>query len=289
MKYRIPRRNKKVRRRRRPRVRRKRRPLPRVMIPSFFTLMNLFCGFAAIIQIHEGHMVPGAWLIVLAGLFDAFDGLMARLTNATSSFGIELDSLSDVVSFGVAPGFLIFRFGVEQLSIAGIIIAALPALCGAIRLARFNVETREVTLDHFRGLPIPAQAIMLVAFYLTFHSETGLFLHFKYGINSILAPMVVLLSLLMVSTVPFDKIPRFGRHYIRRHRGRTVLFMAYLLAIILFREYGLMAVFTVFIAKGLILAAVNFVRDLRNDGRNGDGEDDIVIIDKYLDDRMYRH
>ncbi len=261
MKYRITRPNNKIRHRK-PHSRRKRRPLPRIMIPSFFTLMNLFCGFVAIIQIYKGNLVTGSWLIVLAGLFDALDGLMARLTNATSAFGIELDSLSDVVSFGVAPGFLVFRFGVESLSTAGIIIAALPALCGAIRLARFNVETRELKLDHFRGLPIPAQATMLVAFYLTFNDEMYLFDHFKYGINNVLVPMVILLSLLMVSTVPFDKIPRFSRHYIQQHRTKTVLFVGYLFAIILFREYGLIAVFTVFIGKGLALAGVRFTRDL---------------------------
>lgn len=287
MKYRINRPNKKIRHRK-PRVRRKRRPLPRVMIPSFFTLMNLFCGFVSIIMIYKGNLVSGSWLIVFAGLFDALDGLMARLTNATSAFGIELDSLSDVVSFGVAPGFLIFRFGVESLSTAGIIIAALPALCGAIRLARFNVETRELKMDHFRGLPIPAQATMLVAFYLTFNDEMYLFDHFKYGVNNVLVPMVILLSLLMVSTVPFDKIPRFSRHYIRQHRGKTILFIGYLLAIILFREYGLMAVFTVFIGKGLVTAAIRFSRDVMNNGEDDDGEEEIVIIDEYLDDRRYR-
>lgn len=287
MKYRISRQNKRPRHKK-PRIRRKRRPLPRVMIPSFFTLMNLFCGFVAIIQIYKGNLIPGAWLIVFAGLFDALDGLMARLTNATSAFGIELDSLSDVVSFGVAPGFLIFRFGVEDLSTAGIIIAALPALCGAIRLARFNVESRELKLDYFRGLPIPAQATMLVAFYLTFNDETYLFNHFKYGIDNVLVPMVVLLSLLMVSTVPFDKIPRFSRHYIRQHRAKTVLFVVYLFAIILFREYGLMAVFTVFIGKGLVMAAIKFANDLRNNGGGDDGDEEIVLIDDYLGDHRYR-
>lgn len=287
MKYRITRSNKKIRHHK-PRIPRKRRPLPRVMIPSFFTLMNLFCGFVAIIQIYKGNLISGSWLIVFAGLFDALDGLMARLTNATSAFGIELDSLSDIVSFGVAPGFLIFRFGVESLSTAGIIIAALPALCGAIRLARFNVETRELKLDHFRGLPIPAQATMLVAFYLTFNDDLYLFEHFKYGVNNVLVPMVILLSLLMVSTVPFDKIPRFSRHYIRQHRGKMLLFIGYLFAIILFREYGLMAVFTVFIGKGLVMAAIKFSNDLMNNGGGDEGEEEIMIIDEYLDDHRYR-
>ena len=124
-------------------------PIPRVIVPSFFTLMNLFCGFLAIIQISEGYLHYGAWLIVLAGLFDALDGFMARITNSTSAFGIELDSLSDVVSFGVAPGFLLYYFGLNELQVPGLILAALPAVCGAIRLARFNVDAKAAPSDVF--------------------------------------------------------------------------------------------------------------------------------------------
>ena len=94
----------------------------RVAVPSFFTLMNLFSGFLAIITIADGNLFRGAWLIVAAGLFDVFDGMMARLANATSDFGIELDSLSDIVSFGVAPGFLIYTFALNEFHILGILI-----------------------------------------------------------------------------------------------------------------------------------------------------------------------
>ena len=97
---------KRFRHRRKKRDKPKRKPIPRIVVPSFFTLMNLFCGFLAILSISEGRLFFGAWLIVSAGLFDALDGFMARLSNATSQFGIELDSISDVVSFGVAPGFI---------------------------------------------------------------------------------------------------------------------------------------------------------------------------------------
>lgn len=104
--------------------------------------MNLFCGFLAIISIAEGRLFFGAWLIVFAGLFDALDGFMARLSNATSQFGIELDSICDVVSFGVAPGFLLYSYGLSELPFVGIILSALTPLCGAVRLARFNVEVQ---------------------------------------------------------------------------------------------------------------------------------------------------
>jgi CDP-diacylglycerol--serine O-phosphatidyltransferase len=159
--------------------------------------MNLFCGFLAIISIAEGRLAFGAWLIVFAGLFDALDGFMARLSNATSQFGIELDSISDVVSFGVAPGFLLYGFGLNSLPFVGIILSALPPLCGAVRLARYNVDVQDSRPDYFKGLPIPAQAIMIAAFYLTFNDRLELFMDFENGINAVLIPLIILLSFLI--------------------------------------------------------------------------------------------
>lgn len=228
------------------------KPIPRVVVPSFFTLMNLFCGFLAIIQISEGYLHYGAWLIVLAGLFDALDGFMARITNSTSSFGLELDSLSDVVSFGVAPGFLLYHFGLNELQVPGLILAALPAVCGAIRLARFNVDAKVSQSKFFKGLPIPVQALMTVGFYLTFRNSPEVFESFGYGMNSVLIPMVILLSLLMVSTVPFDKVPRFEKGKLRQTRNEILLFLSYVVVIIVLQEWGLMIAFSVFILKGLI-------------------------------------
>jgi CDP-diacylglycerol---serine O-phosphatidyltransferase len=256
------------------------KPIPRTIVPSFFTLMNLFCGFAALIQIYEGQLLYGAWLIVFAGLFDALDGFMARLTKSTSSFGIELDSLSDVVSFGVAPGFLMYAFTLSDISaLAIIIVCALPALCGAVRLARFNLEAKDSDTDFFKGLPIPAHAMMLVGFYLTFRNNLEFFDVFEYGVNSILIAMMIILSLLMVSTVPFDKIPRFGKKYARRHRSRIFLFTGYLLAILFLQEIGLLMVFVVFIGKGLIMSSIHYFRDIMKDDDNGNnGDDDVIVV-----------
>ncbi|MEX0609091.1 MAG: CDP-diacylglycerol--serine O-phosphatidyltransferase [Balneolaceae bacterium] len=234
----------------------------RIAVPSFFTLMNLFCGFLAIISISNGDLGRGAWLIALAGLFDVFDGLMARLANATSDFGIELDSISDMVSFGVAPGFLIYTWSMHELGFLGIMVSALPPLCGAVRLARFNVNARLTPKkDNFIGLPIPAQAIILGAFLLTFKDDMEVFTMFENGVNSILIPLVIVISFLMVSTLPFDKIPRFDRTSIRENRGRIILFLVYLLLILTLQEYGLMVVFTIFIVKGMIDGAIQFFRD----------------------------
>ncbi len=231
-------------------------PNRRVAVPSFFTLMNLFSGFLAIISISEGRLYYAAWLIVAAGLFDSLDGLMARLSNSTSQFGIELDSIADVVSFGVAPGFLLYNLGLNELHFIGLILSALPPLCGAVRLARFNVEANETKGEIFKGLPTPAQALMIAAFYLTFYNRLALFSEFENGITAVLIPLIILLSFLMVSTIPFDKVPGFERETIKKYKGRIALFLLYTALIIIFQEIGLMIVFSLYILKGLLMGAL---------------------------------
>jgi len=244
---------------RRKKRKRQRKPIPRIIIPSFFTLMNLFCGFLSIIMIADGNLIFGAWLIIVAWLFDGLDGFMARIANATSEFGMELDSLSDVVSFGVAPGFLIYSFALNELAIIGIIFSALPPVCGAIRLARYNVDARHVTYDFYNGLSIPAQAVMLSAFYLTFHNRLEWFDVFDHGLLSVVIPIIILISFLMVSTIPFDKLPpRFDKESLRKYKKRLILFFVYLVVIAIFHDIGLIVVFTFYILKGLVLGLYVF-------------------------------
>lgn len=254
MKYPIQKKQFKKRLTKRPKL----KPIPRIVVPSFFTLMNLFCGFLSILMVAESNLLLGAWLIVLAGLFDALDGFMARLANATSDFGVELDSISDVVSFGVAPGFLIYTFALHDLAIAGILLSALPPLCGAIRLARYNVESKFGDSLYFKGLPIPVQAVMLSAFYLTFMNRLDIFDGLNQGVISVLIPIVILLSFLMVSTIPFDKIPRFDRASIKEHKNKLILIFVYFIVIVIFQDIGLMFVFSFFILKGLLLGSYIF-------------------------------
>ncbi|MEX2639459.1 MAG: CDP-diacylglycerol--serine O-phosphatidyltransferase, partial [Balneolales bacterium] len=244
--------------------------------------MNLFCGFIAIIQILEGNPVLGAWLIVFAGVFDMLDGFMARLANADSEFGIELDSLSDMVSFGAAPAILLYTFGLNELQLLGIIICSFIPLCGAVRLARFNVDAKtDGDPGYFKGLPIPAQALMVAAFYLTFAGNFELFSGFEYGVNSVIIPIIVLLSFLMVSTVPFDKVPRFSRGQMKQFKGRILLFAAYSIVILTLQEYGLMIVFSVFILKGLTTAVFRFWNSISNGEEDEDEDEDTGMINDY--------
>jgi CDP-diacylglycerol--serine O-phosphatidyltransferase len=229
------------------------KPLPKGVVPSFFTLMNLFCGFMAIVMISEGKLVNGAWLIVFAGVFDGLDGFMARLTSSSGQFGAELDSLSDVVSFGVAPGLLLYKYGLFSLpQPVGILLAGLPAMCGAIRLARFNVGTHiEKSTVHFQGMPIPIQAGMVVSFYLFFRHVPEWFLFLENGLNQVLIPMVILLSILMVSSVPFDKLPRIVRGE-PVDKPRIYWFAGLFMLLLLFHENGLIVAMLAYILRGLI-------------------------------------
>ncbi len=94
------------------------------IIPNLFTAMNMFCGFLSIVNASQGKFYYAAWLIVIASVFDALDGAMARLTNSSSELGVELDSLSDVVSFGAAPSFLIYATYLHQFNEIGILISS---------------------------------------------------------------------------------------------------------------------------------------------------------------------
>ncbi len=212
----------------------------RAAVPSFFTLMNLFSGFLAIIQVSEGHFTYAAWLIVMAGFFDVLDGIMARLAQAQSDFGVQLDSLSDVVSFGVAPSFLVYKFGLSDLGMPGLMIAVLPAICGAVRLARFNVVADGEKKGYYEGLPIPVQAAVIVTFILTFRDPVW-FERFDLGSLSILIPMVIGLSALMLTTVHFLAIPKLSSRSMQAHPYHVLGFGVGLGLTLAFQEAGLFA------------------------------------------------
>src|ERR1700716_1045799 len=133
------------------------------ILPSLFTTGNLFLGFWAIVRTFRGQYAEAAPLIFWAILLDVLDGRIARMTGTTSEFGAELDSLADVVSFGVAPALLAYSWGFASLPRVGWLVAFLFVACGALRLARFNVQKSSVDGRYFVGLPIPAAAAPVAA------------------------------------------------------------------------------------------------------------------------------
>lgn len=224
----------------------------RAAVPNFFTLMNLLAGFFSLIQSAQGNLAAAAWLVVLAAFFDLLDGLMARLAGVSSEFGLELDSLSDVVSFGVAPSFLLYQFALHQLSpMWGGLLASLPALFGAVRLARYNTlaSTGEKTPE-FIGLPIPAQAGTVVVFILTF-IETPWFDVLARPQLSVLISLVVVLATLMVSPVKFPALPQPTRANLRIYRWRFLGFGLAMLLAAVFQEVGLLFSAVVYLSIGL--------------------------------------
>lgn len=250
------------------------RQLPREAVPSFFTLMNLFSGYLAITQIYQGRLDYACWLIVLAGFFDVLDGMMARLTNTSSLFGIELDSLSDIVSFGVAPSFLVYAFGLRELGALGLIVSALPAISGAVRLARFNVAFNGEKKDYFIGLPIPGQAIIIVALILNF-DDAAWFSRISMNDLSVLVPVVFVLSFLMVSSIPFDAIPKPTPRYIRQHPRKSAAYAFALLLIIFLQQIGLLIVLTVYLLYCIGRAVYSVYQAILNaplDGELEEGE-----------------
>lgn len=253
---------------------RPRRQIPRAAVPSFFTLMNLFSGFLSIVHAADGRFDYACWLIVLAAFFDVLDGMMARLTNTSSLFGIELDSLSDVVSFGVAPSVLVYEFGLKEFGALGLISSSLPAICGAVRLARFNVAYTGEKEDYFVGMPIPGMAIIIVALILNFnHAEW--FSRYSPSNLSILVPIVVLLSFLMISTIKFDAIPKPSKAYIRAHPRKFLAYGTGLLLVILLQQIGLLIVLTVYLLFNIGRAGRTLLQALTDEeeGPASPGED----------------
>lgn len=165
------------------------------ILPNLFTTGSLFAGFYGIVATMSGNFDTAALWILISSIFDGLDGKVARLTGTTSKFGVEYDSLADLVAFGVAPGILMYSWALKPFGRLGWLAAFLFVVCGALRLARFNVQVNTVESKRFVGLPIPAAASMVSATVLLFH-------HFGWpGSYKKLAILVLiyLLAFLMVS------------------------------------------------------------------------------------------
>lgn len=179
--------------------------ITRSIIPNLFTAMNMFCGFLSIINASEGNYHYAAWLIVIAAIFDALDGAVARLTKSSSELGVELDSLSDIVSFGAAPAMLIYKTYLYSLNTTGVLLAASLILAGGFRLARFNIQLVSFEKTFFKGLPIPIAALTISSFILSYYNKPA---GFASPFNEFIIPLVVILSILMVSKIKYDAIPK---------------------------------------------------------------------------------
>jgi len=142
------------------------------ILPNLFTASSIFVGVISIVEASKGNFFLASWLILLALVFDGLDGRVARMTNTTSQFGVEFDSLADIISFGIAPAMLLYFFIGNEFGRFGILVSALYVIFGAIRLARFNISTAKTDPNVFIGLPIPTAAIFVSMWILLFHKYT---------------------------------------------------------------------------------------------------------------------
>ncbi|MBW1781038.1 MAG: CDP-diacylglycerol--serine O-phosphatidyltransferase [Deltaproteobacteria bacterium] len=176
------------------------------LLPNLFTSASLFGGFFAIIAAIQGRYETAAIAILISCLFDGLDGRIARLTHSTSLFGKEYDSLSDLVTFGVAPGILVFQWALEPFGRLGWLACFMYVICGALRLARFNVQKNHVKTNFFKGLPIPAAACFIASLILFITTLGGL----PESRQLIIIILVYVLSFLMVSSIRYLSFKEFG-------------------------------------------------------------------------------
>jgi CDP-diacylglycerol--serine O-phosphatidyltransferase len=223
--------------------------ITRAVVPSLFTVLNMFCGFLSLIHSSQGEFASAAWFIILAAGFDAFDGIMARITKSSSEFGVQIDSLSDVVSFGAAPAFLAYRLSLFTLGSMGILLSSLVMIFGGLRLARFNVQLTGFDKEYFFGLPIPASAITVASFSLNYMTPEGGLLP---AAAALLPYMMVGLSLLMVSKVRYDTLPRISRRAIRKEPWKFVFAVLAVIVVVVTGGSAVFPLLLLFIALGLI-------------------------------------
>jgi len=224
------------------------------LLPSLFTMANLFCGYAAVVHTLHTEYETAALYIGFAYFFDMLDGRLARLTGTASDFGVQLDSLADVVSFGIAPAILSFAWGLKSLGRLGWAAGFLFVAAAALRLARFNIQGGSTDKRYFVGMPSPAAAAVPAA--TVFAYPEGL-QDFRAALPAL--AMVVIPALLMVSTIRFRSFKTID---LKARRPYTVLLLV-ALGIVLVATHpqiALVALAYAYLLSGFIEMAVTRFR-----------------------------
>jgi CDP-diacylglycerol---serine O-phosphatidyltransferase len=221
------------------------------VLPNLFTTLNMLFGFYALISAINSRFANAALALIIAVVFDILDGKIARATHTTSRFGIEYDSLADLISFGLAPGMMMYMWALRPLGRIGWLAAFLFLVCGALRLARFNTQTGTISSHHFLGLPIPAAAGMNATIILLCH---------KFGWMESVNPFLILgtmncLAFLMVSTIKYNS---FKQAELFRRMNFNVL-VAVILFMILIAAQPSITLF-LFGVTYILSGPVNYIR-----------------------------
>jgi CDP-diacylglycerol--serine O-phosphatidyltransferase len=249
------------------------------ILPSLFTCGNMACGIISMIFSIRGYFTWAAWMLILAIVFDMLDGRVARMTKTTSEFGIQLDSLSDLISFGVAPAIMMYQLVLNTMGKLGIAIAVLFVLCSALRLAKFNVQAKQgVVHNFFMGLPTPASAGLLISFVLSYElllAEPGQALSFK-TIPILMKSMpvffksmpivMVILSLLMVSNIPYSSFKKFNFSKPKVFQI-LVLIILLIFLIVVFPQNVIFILFSLYALSGIVMYIGRYWKILKRLGR----------------------
>lgn len=204
-------------------------------LPNIFTALNLACGFNSIILSFRHEYYYASMILFLGAIFDSVDGRVARMTGTQSQFGEEFDSLSDLISFGMAPALLIYHQSLSHLGRLGIVVAFLYLLCTALRLARFNVNTQKVSSAYFQGLPSPMAALGIIGYVLL-----SLEFSFLNDVYIFSAAYLLFYSVLMISNIPFFSFK--DAEWVRNHKKRVLVVIFLLFALIFTYEHLMVGV-----------------------------------------------
>jgi CDP-diacylglycerol--serine O-phosphatidyltransferase len=217
------------------------------LIPNLITTASLFSGFFAIVSSINGHFESAALAILVAMVLDGLDGRLARLTHTTSGFGVQYDSLCDLVAFGVAPALLVYLWALQDFGRFGWVAAFLFVACGALRLARFNVQTGSIDSRYFNGLPIPAAAAFVatgVLFYLTLGD-------WAYLRHAYVLVMIYVLSFLMVSNLKFYSFKQ--PDLFKRHPFQTLVALVLIFVVVAMEPYFMgFVLIAAYVASGAV-------------------------------------
>ncbi len=226
------------------------------ILPNLVTSGGLFCGFFSVVATIKEDYLLAAVAILVAQVFDALDGRIARLTKTSSQFGVEYDSLSDVIAFGVAPGALAYRWALEPWGAWGWLAASLYVICGALRLARFNVQVGTISKMNFVGLPIPAAAAVVATTILMYFFMGGEGATHKH-ITLLL--LIYLLAGLMVSGIPYYSFKEI--HFYNRQPLWTLLLGIVVIQLTIAEpQIMLFSIFSLYTMSGPVWALMRFFR-----------------------------
>ena len=222
-------------------------------IPSLFTILNAFCGFMSIVNSSNGLYEQACAFIVYAAMFDVLDGMVARILRTSSDFGVELDSLSDVISFGAAPSFLLYSLHFKDFNGYGMVASSMVMVFAAIRLARFNITLVGYEKDKFYGLPTPAVAITIIAYVYFYHNKV-----FNTELSNIFINIITLgLSLLMVSRFRYPAFPKLSSASVRKNPFPFILIILAAIVSIATKGYAIFFICIIFVFGGIVWSIIS--------------------------------